>query len=377
MNARVIPLRPRGPIGVVRLAGAPSVADISSPGELDAIASKARSLVLFRDGSRASRTATTMLEALAASEALPAGIVDVDRVPALAQASGVRTTPTWIAYGGGVEIGRLVGEWPSGDLRGLLSGADVERDIPPPHPDRSAAENERLRSEVETLVYGPENREGYQHDQPPRNASHAEVLFARGTSAAANEAAFYPARVSLTAPSVAASKAFDELNRGWRRLEAWGGERLGAEIGNGGPFPKNSIAPTYRAWLAFSRGWKTGERQDTTALEAHALDLQKAEKVASEHGYPGVYHADRREAADGTGYGASHYVHAPDVADQTAAFGAAGWVDRNLPNPIRDGVPGLRIPSWGDVPRWAKVAGGVALAAVVVGPIVAARLGGR
>ena len=245
-----------------------------------------------------------------------------------------------------------------------LSGPEGEMDLPPPSPETSASENAAFRARVEKLIYGPENSTGIRSSQPPLNQAHANSHIANGALAAAEETAFFPVRQGnvLTQPSIASVKAFDEINSTWRKLEAWAGIGLGAEIGYG-PFKKNSIAPTYRNWLQFSRAWKSGEKQDTTALESIALDLQKAEKVASEYGYPGIYHPDRREEKDAT---VDHYVHVPGVEDQSLGLGLANTVSKNMPK-LPDGPGDL----FGPVPLWAKIAVGVAVAGIVASPIVA------
>lgn len=242
-----------------------------------------------------------------------------------------------------------------------VAGPEGDKDLPPPNPDKSPAENAAFRARVDDLVYGPSNNTGLFKDQPPKSKSHAESLIANGRLAAAEEAVFFPHKASVLGTSVKSTYAFNEINSTWRQLEAWAGVGLGAEVGYG-PFKKNSIAPTYRNWLAVSRDWKSGTHQDTTALESLALDLQKAEKVAHEYGYPGVYHPDRREEKDAE---VDHYVHVPGVEDQTGLLGVANTVAANTPK-----IPDSPGDLFGKIPLWVKIAGGVALFSVVVTPVI-------
>ena len=103
-------------------------------------------------------------------------------------------------------------------------------------------------------------------------------------------------------------------------------------------------------------------------LVSLALDLQKAEKVASEYGYPGIYHPDRREEADQTGIGSTHYVHVPGIEDQTGIFGVADGIKNAMPD-----VPDLPKSPF-DIPLWAKVALGVTAVGVVLGPFISSAL---
>lgn len=272
-------------------------------------------------------------------------------------------------------------------LSGMMNVGGAESgimDLPPDNQLKSAQENAEFKARIKKLIYGPFDspidapKEYIDtiHQQPPKNQSFAELLLAQGTQAAAEEAVFFAPVTNVgrtlanalgiptPMPSEKAEAAFNELNKTWRRLEAWAGVGLGAEIGYG-PFKKDTVALNYNNWLSFSHRWKAGA-PNTPELSPMSISLQAVEKIASEYGYPGIYHPDRREEASKTGVGSTHWVETPGVEEQSSFLNAADRIDKSTPN--------VDIPNPGDVfgkiPMWVKIVAGTAAFGLIVAPVV-------
>lgn len=167
------------------------------------------------------------------------------------------------------------------------------------------------------------------------------------------------------APSADAQDQFTELNNRWNALFSWGAP---------GVIP--TTAPEFSSWLQFKKDWEGGS-PDTTALQAQRWNLQIAENVASDHGFPNAY-----TAASGQGnYGTKNALPDVPVESQTLALSAAAAVDNAVPGSgVRTGVTdalkdalGPHKPDatlWSLLPMWAKA--GIIIGALGVTASIAA-----
>lgn len=226
---------------------------------------------------------------------------------------------------------------------------------------------------------------------PPRTNEEAAALLRQADEASALEAAFYPRRGPRPRaakasdffgaknlddnPSDAVWAAFWKANQDWRRLQAWAGYKLGTR----------ALLPEAKAyvngWREFSHGWKTGFDRDFD-LHGTVLELKRVMNILHEHGYPGAFHADKREQDyTQTTYGERNQVHAVSADEQSDALENAQALRDFVDDPI--GAIGDWLnpfkKSKGDgkgMPTWGKVAVVVGVAGAVVGTGLAIR-GGR
>lgn len=256
-----------------------------------------------------------------------------------------------------------------GEARAWLTGAG------------SPEQQDALVGRVARLAYG-----GGSYAAPPTTRAEAAARLQNADRAAAMEQAFYPRRGFRSRaakgtdsfwgksiedePSGEVWAAFWQLNRDFRRVQAWGGYALGTR----------AVLPQMRehlnAWREFSHAWKTGFARD---FDLHGIthDHERVMDIAHEKGFPDAYRPDGKEQ-DYTQptYGERNRVAAPDVEHQSTTAArqqfAADFVDNpgatlwRVINPFSG--DGAGVPGGVSLGKLALVAGGVVVlgAAVVL-----------
>lgn len=194
-----------------------------------------------------------------------------------------------------------------------------------------------------------------------------------GEQQADREQAAYDRSGGFTGPNEETRKVFWDVNKKWRRLEAWGIDPLGDILDGKPTFPE--LAPYYKRWRHVSQAWKDQAGVRPRDQPAGANGVAAAENTASEYGYPGPLKKFESRIKDGRdqGYGSEHRIEDVDIEDSSDAYAAAKTVDNAIPNELK---PNLGSKGEFVLPWWGKVALGLGLvgALFVGGSTIAAYL---
>ena len=187
---------------------------------------------------------------------------------------------------------------------------------------------------------------------------------AKGREAAAIERNFYPVS-SEWCVSAEVANAFWEINSGFREIESWAYNKAGS----GEWMPELQVH--FNHWREFSHAWKTGHKRPTD-LSGVTQDMQRCMDIVHEYGFPGAWHADKREQ-DYTKptYGASRHVSAPSAEEQNDALKGAQAIKDNLEKATD---PKSLWDLFNLLPWWGKAALGVAAAGIVGPPLASASI---
>jgi hypothetical protein len=154
---------------------------------------------------------------------------------------------------------------------------------------------------------------------------------------------------AVVGPSKVQREAVETLRAKWIALDAWGAiDRV------------PTIKPQRDTWREFIAKWDK-EPTYTGSLEGLVMDVQVAENVASDKGYPGEFKPDGKRGSGN--YGDKSRAQAPPVDETSLAHDAADKFSKKHPVDLGDGPLGIPM-------KYIYIAGAV-LGLVVLGPPLA------
>lgn len=162
-------------------------------------------------------------------------------------------------------------------------------------------------------------------------------------------------------PSDEEQTAHDDLSSRWHQIATWMQECAYADTEQEAAA---RIAPQRAAWAEWNANWE----EKTDEFLGRKLDLQTAENILAEYGYPDACNPKAQRDADADFYGSHNAVHVPDPVDDSPVLHAidqTGILQKFGTNPLDDLPRVLDLPTGPKL--WIYAAGAAVAAGIVLG----------